>query len=73
MDELKDAIEESVMENRIVTLRWSKELETALLAACEDHTVNGSILEAWGHGWRIHLKRSAQVRRGCQSKGFDDF
>ena len=55
---IEHAISQSVMENRIIHLEYTADLEEALLAVSDDNA-DGECLDFWGkdddHDWRIIL------------------
>lgn len=74
-------IARSVSHNEIVHTEWTSELETEILAACEDSTRNDDVLEAWGttdegSEWRVHLDGapddSGKLRIFVATKRYED-
>lgn len=56
----QQAIETSVMQNRIVTLEYDQTLADSLTVLCSDETEANGIHEYWGEDdrdseWRVHL------------------
>lgn len=51
------AIETSRREDRTVTMPWSEDAESDLLAECDDSADNGNVTEYWGSDWRVDLVR----------------
>lgn len=61
----RQAIEESIQKNTIVTLRADNDLVNDLMALADDYTENGVIYEYWGteddDEWRVHLDCTGMV------------
>lgn len=56
------AIDESIIRDSIVTIRWSALAERTLEAECEGSAQDGQITEYWGidvddRTWRVHVRR----------------
>lgn len=62
---VEQAIDQSVAQDRIVTLDYDGDAERMLNAACDDSVVAFSRTEYWGtdedgNNWRIHMQHRAE-------------
>jgi hypothetical protein len=58
---MQHVIEQSIRENRIVTIDNDSTAMDMLAASCEDCVVNGEVTEYWGttpegREWRVHVR-----------------
>ena len=57
--EVRQAIEDSIREDRIVHLAATPEIEAALVAECDDCAEVDAVTEYWGTddgaAWRVHV------------------
>lgn len=54
-NEIREAIDTSRRENRIVRLGFTRDRETELLCAADDSADDDGEAAFWGEDWRVHL------------------
>ena len=59
----EDLITESVMQNRIVTVPYTRQIDEDLSGLCDDGAEGSQVHEYWGtdewsNDWRVHLEVS---------------
>ena len=69
--EVRQAIEDSIREDRIVHLAAAPEIIAALTATCEDYAEVDAVTEYWGaddngNDWRVHVRRAAGLAEGSR-------